>query len=37
MLEFLVRCLRYCVAMGGFLICLGILGGMWSSSCCKIW
>ena len=22
---------------GRFLICLGILGGMWSFSCCRIW
>ena len=30
---FLVHCMRYCVVTGGFLVCLGILGGMWSFSC----
>lgn len=37
MRGFLARYMRYCMAMGGFLICLGILGGMWSFSCCRIW
>ena len=36
MRVFLVRYTRYCVVTGGFLICLGILGGMWSFSFCMI-